>query len=433
MLTTFGALDGNRLAALAAGTGARLRELGAAGNNVVVSLDSGVHFFQAVVGCWMIGATPVLLDPMVRKELANAQEMTGAPVVIRGAGGLVPIPDGATELIVDDSTGVLESKNHSWPEDKPVVYLFTSGSSGRPALVQKTYNNLAVEVEFLTGLFENPRRVATLAPWCHIFGFINSFLLPLSQGGTCDLSGGISPRTVLERAGEGQLDLIVAVPAIYQVMLRYFLPGGLGPAVRDCRFASSGAPLSASLRRQFEELTGSRLTDLYGSTEAGGVAYRRDDGPWNIQPHVDIRLGEEGHLEVRSPSSSVVAPPGFYRIGDIVELEGNGFRLIGRSDDVVKIGGRRTALDEVQAVVEEFSGVERAAVLAREVRGKQRLVAYVEVRGDDFDPALLKTFVRGRLSDHKVPQVIKVIHKIPLTPAGKIDRPRLELGAQEKK
>ena len=106
-------------------------------------------------------------------------------------------------------------------------------------------------------------------------------------------------------------------------------------------------------------------------------------------------------------------------------MEGRGFVLEGRKDDIVKIGGRRTALGEVQGVVESCPSVLHAAVLATRVAGVNRLVAYVEPSTADLDTQAVKAFVREHLADHKVPRVVHIVEKIPRTPAGKIDRQRL--------
>ncbi len=409
----------------AAAVGCRLKEMGITRGNVIVSLDSSPGFVAGLVGCWLAGATPVLLDPLVRRELGSAIEMTRAEVVIRGTKGVKAPPNGAKELVVDPREEIpFEAPGR--PARDPIVYLFTSGSTGKPTLVPKSFEHLDVEIRFLRSLFSEPKRVATLVPWCHIFGFIVSFLVPCRLRGVCDLTAGISPKSVLEKAGAGQLDLIVAVPAVYKVMVRYLESGNLPSIPSTCCFATSGAPVSDPLRDRFTELTGCRLTDLYGSTEAGGVAYRHDNGPWIVQPHVEMRISPQGFLEVCSPSVSFGEPDSFYRIGDLVRLEDRGFVLVGRKDDVVKIGGRRVALGEVLEVVEACPSVLNAAVLASEVRGEIRLVAYVERDADNAGLESIKTFVRERVADHKVPQVIKVVEQLPRTPAGKIDRQKLK-------
>ncbi|MDD5309848.1 MAG: class I adenylate-forming enzyme family protein [Deltaproteobacteria bacterium] len=407
----------------------RLEGCGARGTRVILSQDSGPDFVASLVGCWMAGATPVLLDPLVRRELGRAAAETKARAVIRGPSAPGEDLFGLTVLAPDRSVQAPCPAPHI-PDDAPLVWLFTSGSTGEPALVPKTFGQLDVEVRFLSTLFPRALRVATLVPWCHILGFIVSFLLPVHRGGLCDLRAGISPRAALDLASKGEIDLVVAVPSILRVMIRCLAEEGPRPRPAPCDFAVSGAPLAGDLRVRFEALTGRTITDLYGSTEAGGVAFRRDDGPWLADSYVEWRIAGDGRLEVRSPAVSVGVPGAFYAPGDLAAVDGAGFRLAGRADDVVKIGGRRIALGEVEQAVEACPGVALAAVLARVVRGETRLAAFVVPEDPGFDPETVKAFVRKRLADHKVPRLVTVVDALPRTPAGKVDRRALERGLE---
>jgi acyl-CoA synthetase (AMP-forming)/AMP-acid ligase II len=436
IVTRHGTLTRGDALAEAAHIAAELGAVGAARAPVVITLDSGAGFLAGLVGAWLAGSTPVLLDPLVRRELGRAVRTIGARAVIRA-------PNAASDGIADDVPVVSprgaraepRAEAPPVPAGEPLLYLCTSGSTGEPAIVAKSFEQLDVERRFLAGELGTGLRAATLVPWCHIFGFIVSFLAPVRGGGVCDLTAGISPRIVLDRAAAGLLDLVVVVPAILRVMVRLLEEAGATALPAGCRFCSSGAALPDDLRRRFRELTGSAVTDIYGSTEAGAVAYRSDDGPWRLQPHVEWRVSEDGHLEVRSPSvsRSVAGPGEFYRIGDLVRPAGDGFVLEGRADDIVKIGGRRVSLEEIRRVLEACPSVAAAAVAVEEVRGEARLVAFVEAPEGGATPEGVKAFVRARLADHKVPRAVHVVAAFPLNPGGKVDRLKLlgDRGARE--
>ncbi len=395
-------------------------------DGVIVSLDSGPSFVEALVGAWLAGATPILLDPLVRSELHRAVGLTNAKAVLR-TGDTDPSSDipVITPLVATAAQSV-DVPPYKRSDTDPILYLFTSGSTGEPTLVPKTYEQLDVEVRFIQELFSSPTRVATMAPWCHIFGLLFSCLLPARTRGVVHLEAGISPKTMLNLAATHETDLVVVVPAVLQVMTKYLEAGEDMSLPRRCQFACSGAPLSADLRAKFEALTGCVITDLYGSTEAGGVAYRRDDGPWRVEPHVAIRTTHEGFLEVASPSVSFPGEGGYYRIGDMVRRADGGFFLENRSDDVVKIGGRRTSLKEVTETLEACPGVRAAACIATKIRGATRLAAFVESEDENLRPTAIRTFVRGQLADHKVPRVIRLVDALPRTPAKKIDKRALK-------
>lgn len=435
VVTQAGALTRRDALAEAAHVALELRAAGAAGAPVVISLDSGAGFLAGLVGAWLAGSTPVLLDPLVRHELDRAVRTTGARAVIRALGAASDgFAAGIPVVSPSGARGRFDGEAPAVADDAPILHLYTSGSTGEPAIVPKSFEQLDVERRFLEGELGAPLRAATLVPWCHIFGFNVSFMTPIRGGGLCDLTAGISPKIVLDRAAAGLLDVVAVVPAILRVMVRLLEERGPLALPESCRFCSSGAPLPADLRRRLLELTGRDVTDIYGSTEAGGVAYRRDDGPWRLQPHVEWRVSGDGHLEVRSASvpRSAAAPGGFYRIGDLVRPAGEGFVLDGRADDIVKIGGRRVSLDEIRAVIEACPQVRAAAVAVEEVRGESRLVAFVEAEEGVVTAGSVKAFVRARLADHKVPRAVHVVPAFPLNPGGKIDRRKLldALGAK---
>ena len=411
----------------AAGVAARIAALSETrhGQRVIVSLDKGPDFFAGLVGCWMAGAIPVLLDPMVRTELTDAVAMTEASAAIVPLEKRSKLPDGVTGIVPDGDIADVFREMSEIGDTDVVLYLFTSGSTGKPTLVPKRFSELRVEIDFISRLFNRPKRVSGLIPWCHIWGLLSSFFVPLRMGGVCDLRGGISARDVLSLVSSGDVDLVAAVPIYYQAMVRLMTAGGVSVVSSSCRFASSSAPLTPAIRREFRRLTGCGITDIYGSTEAGGIAYRHDDGPWIPEPHVEIRIDDDGMLDVRSPSVSFDTADGFFRTGDLVRREGQGFVLLGRGDDVVKIGGRRIALGEIKTVIESMPGVSKVAVLTETISGAAHLIAVVEADGDGPTASAVKTHVRSRLADHKVPRVVRFVDTLPMMPSGKLDRQRL--------
>lgn len=416
---------GNELMRRAGDVAAALPALAGFEDRCIVSLKNGPDFFAGLVGCWAQGVTPVVLDPAVRSELAFAAKMTDAKAVILGEG--VSTSAGLATLVPKEvrKTGHIP-KIREIEDDKPVLFLFTSGSTGKPTLVPKTFRQIEVEANFIFELFNRPSRVAGLIPWCHIWGLLSTFFVPLKHGGVCDLGSGISARGILERAAENALDLAAGVPVYYQAMVRLLEEGVVPPFKTRCRFASASAPLSPELRARFKKMTGTGITDILGSTETGGIAFRHEDGPWTAEPHVEIKIDEAGRLYARSPSVSFDTRDGFVAVGDMAEPVEGGFVLLGRQDDVVKIGGRRIALSEITRTVEACPGVFHAAVAAETVAGTLRLSAYVEPKNPELRAKDVKAFVRSRLADHKVPRTIHIVSKLPLTSSGKLDRRKLK-------
>jgi hypothetical protein len=132
---------------------------------------------------------------------------------------------------------------------------------------------------------------------------------------------------------------------------------------------SSGAvlPYAAALaaRKQF----GSLPVEVLGSTETGGIAWRRqehEDALWEAIPGVEIDADSEGHLCVRSPFAD---PEHAISTGDQFEREGAKFRLRGRADNIAKIGSKRISLARVEDALCEQADVEAAATVVLPERG----------------------------------------------------------------
>ncbi|MFB7874635.1 amino acid adenylation domain-containing protein [Nocardia sp. NPDC056064] len=115
-----------------------------------------------------------------------------------------------------------------------------------------------------------------------------------------------------------------------------------------------------------------------------------------------------------------------YRTGDLVVADGTGrLRFLGRADDQIKIRGFRVELREIDHVLREHPGVRSALTLVHvDEQGQQRLASYVTVDGP-VDPAAVLDTARGSLPGYMVPAALTVLDRMPVTPAGKLDRKAL--------
>nr|VFK67831.1 MAG: putative pyridoxal-dependent aspartate 1-decarboxylase [Candidatus Kentron sp. UNK]VFK73183.1 MAG: putative pyridoxal-dependent aspartate 1-decarboxylase [Candidatus Kentron sp. UNK] len=98
----------------------------------------------------------------------------------------------------------------------------------------------------------------------------------------------------------------------------------------------------------------------------------------------------------------------------------------GRNDDLVKIGGCRIELSEVESTLQEIAGIKHCAVTVRsDEHGARFLVAHIELdaMGETrIDPGAIEVAARAKLPDYMTPRQYRVVDKMPLTLGGKIDR-----------
>jgi acyl-coenzyme A synthetase/AMP-(fatty) acid ligase len=230
------------------------------------------------------------------------------------------------------------------PNDVAFV-AFTSGSTGEPQPHEKSLGQLTIEAEnHVHELGLARARVVSAVPAHHIYGLLFGMLAPLLGGGSVVRENALFPEAIGDLISRHRASVLVAVPAHLSVLAQ--LPVQEWPTLT--RIFSSAGPLppstAATLRAR-----GLCVVEILGSTETGGIAHRSADGsPFLTLSPVEASVDEDGVLYVSSPW---LAPWGsrVVRTAERAELVSSGFRHLGRVDSVVKVGGRRVDLQDVEA------------------------------------------------------------------------------------
>ncbi|MFS0655356.1 amino acid adenylation domain-containing protein, partial [Bacillus sp. 179-C3.3 HS] len=113
-----------------------------------------------------------------------------------------------------------------------------------------------------------------------------------------------------------------------------------------------------------------------------------------------------------------------YRTGDLVRWLPDGtIEYLGRIDDQVKIRGYRIEIGEIEAVMEQIDGIEKAVVLVvDEPDGEKVLSAYYQVSQEGLSINTLQAMMKSQLPAYMVPLYYKEVDVFPLTVSGKVDR-----------
>lgn len=309
------------------------------------------------------------------------------------------------------------------PHAGVMATVFTSGTTGPMVAWRKTRAELLAEALWLGRTFDvgpGDRIVGTVAPG-HIYGLLFTVLLPLLRGAAFSRETPHHAEAIARCVREGGARVLVTVP----VQLRAC--GGLPAGSLDGldRIFSSTGPLSDSVAGAFVARHGTPVTEILGSTETGGIAYRiRDqtEAPrWQPFDVVRVCVGRDDRLCVDSPFLQPDLPRPF-ETADRVEMATDGtFTHLGRVDGIVKIGGRRVSLSEVEACLREHPSVEEAAVIAVPdgVRG-DRLLAAVTPASCPVEP--LRQALLERFEPACLPRRILAIGALPVGPSGKLAR-----------
>ena len=266
------------------------------------------------------------------------------------------------------------------------VTLYTSGSSGVAKPVRKSLAQLDAEVRTLQREWADRVGAAvTLSsvPHHHIYGLLFRILWPLAAGRAFDRTPVLEPLQLQQRLAEYGGGVVVSTPS--QLTRWPALSGFPMQAPAPCAFFSSGGPLPADAAAAYSNTFGAAPLEIFGSTETGGIAWRRQDvsHAWQPLKGVDVRCDDDGVLCVRSAH---LGHDRWHRTDDTARFDAQGrFALAGRRDRVIKLDGKRVSLPELETRILAHEYVEQAAAVV--VDGATRphvgVVAVLSAAGRD--------------------------------------------------
>ena len=337
--------------------------------------------------------------------------------------------------------------------------LYTSGTTGKPkGVMLKQRGGLWVtENCWVSDADLNAEdRLLSALPLFHSYALILCVVSVVAVGASIDLLPKFSRAEVEHRLARDPITILPGVPTMFQYLMQGSSADRLdAPHLRVC--VSAGALMQGALNQQFEDFAGVPLLDGYGITETStmvtmnSLRRRRIPGSCGfpvsgltvrlIDPSTnnDVTPGSVGELWVQGPNIMIgyfqrpeadkdVLVNGWYRTGDLGRRDENGFLFItGRIKEMIIRGGENIYPAEIEAVLFECPGVEDAAVLGEEHPGLGEVpVAYVVPEDpDSFDERYVKAFCAERLTHFKVPENVRMLHDIPRTGSGKIQRFKL--------
>ena len=343
--------------------------------------------------------------------------------------------------------------------DDLALIQYTSGTTGTPKGAALTHRNLLSNAAQARAWVPSIVRgdgcvVYAVLPMFHAYGLTLCLAFAMSMGARLVLFPRFDPDMVLDVTRRHPATFLPLVPPIADRLLK--AANEKGVSLRGTQVAISGAmALPHELVVPFEEASGGYLVEGYGLSEcspvliANPVAANRVAGTVGLplpgtecrvvdpeNPSVDVPAGERGELIVRGPQvfggyygkpeeTEAVFVDGWFRTGDIVQIDENGFvRIVDRIKELIITGGFNVAPTEVENILRQHPDVEDAAVvgLPSEHSGEEVVAAIVVAPGTDVDVEAVRGFARGILTPYKVPRRIFVVDELPKSLIGKVLR-----------
>lgn len=393
---------------------------------VALWFEDAAAMATALFACWRAGVVAVLpgdaqphtcaaLDAKVDAWLTDASLAVPAErqwrlADLQGVAALAP-----AEL--DPSLGLV---------------LCTSGSSGEPKHIAKTWRQLMNEVSALQEQWpdaDSPVLGSVSAQ--HMYGLPFRVLWPLCAGRLLDRAQRIYPED-LERASLRHPSFTwIASPALLRRLGQRLDWAALRGKLT--RIHSSGGELPLDVSDHIHQNLGLRPTEIYGSSETGAVAWRQGSDDWRPLPGVAVSLNAEGALRVESPWVN----PADAQTADGAELAGGSFKLLGRLDRIVKIEEKRISLPMLERTLARHPYVTEARLGS--VAGAPRLAALVALsakglhalrnQGRKALVGALRAHLAAQFESLAIPRTWRLFPHLPNNAQGKLPRREFEAAA----
>jgi acyl-CoA synthetase (AMP-forming)/AMP-acid ligase II len=301
-------------------------------------------------------------------------------------------------------------------QNNPGLVLFSTGTTGRPKAILH-------DMSAFLKRFETPRptlRTMAFLLFDHIGG-INTLFHTMFNGGIVVSPGNRSIATVLAACHEHDVELLPTTPTFLRMMLMSgIVPDAVPETLKIVTYGTERMD-QTTLEILCEELPWVDFRQTYGMSELGILRVKS-----KAKNSLFMRIGGEGVktrissgvLEIWSPSrmlgylnaDSPFDDEGWYRTGDLVDVDGDFIRVVGRESEVINVGGLKFMASEIERVVLEYPGISLVSVTARPnpVTGEHVELTVQPVDSGVIDEQRLREFLESNLPAHMRPLRITV-------------------------
>jgi malonyl-CoA/methylmalonyl-CoA synthetase len=452
---------------------ALLKQLGVKkGDRIIVQADKSAEAVLLYLACLRAGAIFIPLNTAyTAQEVRYFMEDANPHLIVCRPQDLETITDCARELNIphvmtlDDqgSGSLIEAKSnapcstyieHCEGSDTACI-LYTSGTTGRPKGAMLSHDNLSSNAKVLHSYWgwEEGDVLLHALPIFHVHGLFVALHCALLNGSKVIFLSKFSLPAIKENLPHSTV--MMGVPTFYVRLLED--PEFNKHMCKNMRlFIAGSAPLLSETFKEFETVSGHKILERYGMTEAGMITsnpYNGDRVPSTVGyalPGVSARVaddtgsevprGEVGILEIKGPNvfqgywcmpektAEEFRKDGFFITGDMATMDDEGrISIVGRAKDLVISGGFNVYPKEVENAIDEMEGVKESAVIGIQHPdfGEGVTAIIVKEAKSGITEEQVTAFLKDKIARFKQPQKIFFVDELPRNTMGKVQKKAL--------
>ncbi len=374
--------------------------------------------------------------------------------------------DDFSHLVVKDAAPeeLAGLKARTLSPDAIIQLLYTSGTTGEPKGVIHTSNTMLANLTpFAERLQMGASDVIHMpSPMAHQLGFMYGLVLPAMLGATAVLQDVFEAAEMARQINTERATWTMGATPFLSDLSDYCITSKTATPTLKV-FVSAGAPIPRPLVAKARGALNAAIISAWGMSENGAVTTTCIDDPEDKVtgtdgrplPGMEIRVvdpdgksvprGSEGRLEVRGcsnfagymkrPGLAQVADDGWFNTGDIARMDADGYiRIAGRSKDIIIRGGENIPVAEVENLLFQHPAVASVAVVGYpdERLGERACAFVIPKQGAGLTFAEMSAYLREqKMALQYIPERLQVVHDLPRTPSGKIQKFKLREMAAE--
>jgi malonyl-CoA/methylmalonyl-CoA synthetase len=336
--------------------------------------------------------------------------------------------------------------------------LYTSGTTGRSKGAMLSHGALASNAKTLADYwaFTPEDTLIHALPIFHIHGLFVAINITLVVGSSLRFMARFDAEQIIEAMPSATV--LMGVPTFYTRLLRSEKLNQQSVSTMRL-FVSGSAPLLSETHTLWQQKTGHAILERYGMTETNmntSNPYQGARRPGTVGlplPGVQVRIcdpdngqelpdGSVGQIEVKGPNlfsgywkmpektAQEFNDQGWFLTGDLAVKDQDGYiSIVGRSKDMIITGGYNVYPKEIEAIIDDVSGVEESAVIGVQHPDFGEAVVAVVVALSNQPTEILIDDIQKQtevqLASYKRPKQLVVIEELPRNTMGKVQKAQL--------